>query len=117
MPFFFVSFLCPFHCSVSLIFGAITIVSGIIGVPLGSILSQRLKKNYPKCDPIICGMGLFLSFPLILGAMFLISADSVWAFVLMFFGVLALNLNWAIVGDILLVRMMEEHRNCAPIFF
>lgn len=80
-------------------------LSGIIGVPLGSILSQKLKKRYPKCDPIICGMGLFISWPLLLGAMLMISENSIAAFFLMFFGVLALNLNWAIVGDILLVRI------------
>lgn len=93
-----------FCCRVSLIFGGITLISGIIGVPLGSILSQRLKKRYPRCDPLICGLGLFISFPLILGAMLLISKSSWLAFLLMFLGVLSLNCNWAIVGDILLVR-------------
>lgn len=92
----------------SLIFGGITLLSGIVGVPLGSILSQRLKKRFPRCDPLICAGGLFVSFPFIMGAMIMIQANMWLAFLLMFCGVLSLNLNWAIVGDILLVRIQEK---------
>lgn len=78
--------------------------SGICGVPLGSYLSQYLKKKYPRSDPIICAVGLLLSAPLIAGAMLMVTANAPIAYALVFFGELALNLNWAIVADMLLVR-------------
>ena len=79
-------------------------VSGIIGVPLGSYLSQILIKRFPRIDPILCAIGLILSAPLFAGAMIMVSASATAAYVIVFFGQLALNLNWAIVADILLVR-------------
>lgn len=81
--------------------------AGLLGVPLGTYLSQRLIKNYKRFDPIICAIGLLISAPLLAGAMILITANSAIAFTLVFFGQLALNLNWAIVADILLVRITE----------
>lgn len=79
--------------------------SGIIGVPLGSYLSQKLMSKYSRSDPIICAVGLIISAPLLAAAMLLVT-NSTWAvYTLIFFGELALNLNWAIVADILLVRI------------
>lgn len=80
--------------------------TGIIGVPLGSYLSQRFNRKYPRADPYICAVGLILSAPLLAGAMLTVSANATLAYVLVFFGELALNLNWAIVADILLVRTL-----------
>lgn len=85
-------------------FGAITMVSGIVGVPLGTILAQSLKKRYPRADPIICAFGLLISAPFLLGAMLVVPVNAPAAYALVFFGSVALNLNWAIVADILLVR-------------
>ena len=81
--------------------------SGICGVPLGSYLSQYLKKKNPRSDPIICAVGLLLSAPLIAGAMLMVTANAPMAYALVFFGELALNLNWAIVADMLLVRNLS----------
>lgn len=79
-------------------------VSGIIGVPLGTFIAQKYRKQYARIDPIICACGLLVSAPLILGAMLVVSANTPAAYVLIFLGEVALNLNWAIVADILLVR-------------
>lgn len=87
-------------------FGAITMVSGIVGVPLGTVLAQVLKKRYPRADPIICAFGLLISAPFLLGAMLVVSVNTPAAYALVFFGSVALNLNWAIVADILLVRRL-----------
>lgn len=85
-------------------FGGVALMSGAIGVPLGSYLSQVFKKRFPRCDPIICALGLLISVPFGAAAMIVVSSSTTWAFTLMFFAELALNLNWAIVADILLVR-------------
>lgn len=93
-------------CSVSFRFGFLTMISGIIGVPLGTYLTQKLKKDSCRNDPIVCACGLFISAPLIAGGMLLITENEMIAYVLVFFGEIALNLNWAIVADILLVSFM-----------
>lgn len=91
--------------SVSFKFGAITMVSGILGVPLGAILSTKLVKHYKRVDPIICGVGLLLSAPFMTLTLYTVQFNSTLTYVCIFFGELALNLNWAIVADILLVRI------------
>ncbi len=91
-------------CSIALVFGFITMLSGIVGVPLGSILSTKLKQRYSqRVDPIICGCGLVLSSALLGAAMFIVEGNISLAFLLLFLGEVALNLNWSIVADILLV--------------
>lgn len=92
----------------SFYFGAITMTAGIIGVPLGSYLSTRLSKNYPRCDPVICAVGLLLSAPLIAASMIFVTDSAPLAYLFVFLGEVALNLNWAIVADMLLVRINSE---------
>uniref|UniRef100_A0A1I8JU77 Major facilitator superfamily (MFS) profile domain-containing protein n=1 Tax=Anopheles funestus TaxID=62324 RepID=A0A1I8JU77_ANOFN len=101
---------------VSFIFGAITMTTGIIGVPLGSYLSQRLNVKSVKADPYICAVGLLLSSPLLVGAMFMVRVNIYATYALIFFGELALNLNWAIVADILLYVVVPTRRSTAEAF-
>lgn len=92
--------------SVSFIFGAITMTAGIIGVPLGSYLSTWLSKKNLRYDPWICAFGLLISAPLIASSMLMVTVSSTWAYILVFLGEVALNCNWAIVADMLLVRFV-----------
>ncbi|XP_058457620.1 protein spinster isoform X1 [Malaya genurostris] len=101
---------------VSFVFGAITMTTGIIGVPLGSYLSQRFNRKYPRADPYICAIGLIISAPLLAGAMLVVNVNGTLAYVLIFFGELALNLNWAIVADILLYVVVPTRRSTAEAF-
>lgn len=78
-------------------------LAGLLGVPLGSFLGQKLRVRYQRADPIVCGVGLLLSTPLMLAALFVAKMNTTGCFVIIFFGQLLLNLNWAIVADILLV--------------
>lgn len=90
--------------SLSLQFGAVTMMAGIIGLLLGTILSQYFGSRYPRADPLVCGFGLFVSAPFLVGATYVSTINSFYCYALLFFGQVALNLNWAIVCDILLVR-------------
>lgn len=83
-------------------------LAGLLGVPLGSYLSQKWKKRYPACDPIICATGMLISAPLLSGVFLVVSKHTLTTYILIFFGELALNLNWAIVADILLVRRIQK---------
>jgi hypothetical protein len=92
--------------SVPLIFGAETVLAGILGVLVGSRLGQRLRRDYPTSDPLVCGVGLLLSAPFMVGTLILASgASAITTFTLMFYGQLFLNLNWSLVADITLVKI------------
>lgn len=91
-------------------------LAGIIGVPLGSILSTKMVKRFPTADPLICAFGLILSVPLMTGAMIIVSQNTISTYILIFFGQLSLNMNWAIVADMLLVRT-EHFLKCLLYFF
>lgn len=79
-------------------------IAGVVGVPLGAILSQALMKRWLTSDPVICAIGLLLSAPLLTGACLIVSSQTILTYILIFFGQLAINVNWAIVADMLLVR-------------
>jgi hypothetical protein len=95
----------PNNSSVSFKFGVVTMSAGIIGVPLGSYLSTKLSKRYPRSDPVICAMGLLISAPLIAASMLVVTWNSTLAYIFVFLGEVALNCNWSIVADMLLVRI------------
>ena len=78
-------------------------VAGILGVVIGSVMGQKLRVKYPTADPVICGVGLLLSTPLIYGTMILARGPEIPTYVIFFFGQWLLNLNWAITGDIMVV--------------
>ena len=86
-----------------MVFGMLTMISGLLGVPLGMWLSQRLRDKYEQADPLICGAGLLASTPFIFFASCFSSVNVNISYALMFVGELLLNLNWSIVADILLV--------------
>lgn len=90
---------------VSLIFGAITMVSGLLGVALGSALGTTLVKPFPRAHPIICGVGLLVSAPALALALTLVREYFLLTFILIFIAETALNLNWAIVADMSMVRV------------
>lgn len=96
-----------FASRVSLKFGVITMLSGIIGVPLGSFAAQKLRVKNPRADPLICAFGLLVSTPLVYGGALLAMYHTEACFTLVFFGELFLNLNWSIVADILLVCIVQ----------
>jgi len=101
---------------VGLVFGAILSAAGIVGLILGSGLSYLLRKKIAWIDPVICGTGLLLSFPLIFGALYVSDSSVTTAFVLIFFGEAFLNMNWAVVVDISLYVVVPLRRSSAEAF-
>ncbi len=80
-----------------------TILAGVLGVLSGSLLAQKLRLRYPTADAFICGLGLLCSAPLFYGALVLAVGPLAPVYVLFFIAMWCLCLNWALVGDILLV--------------
>lgn len=80
-------------------------LAGIIGVPFGSYLVQRLRPQHTvKCDALVCATGLLVSAPFVYGSLLAASRSIHWCFVCMFVAELSLNMCWSIVADMLLVR-------------
>lgn len=97
-------------------FGIIGMTSGLIGVPLGSMLAQKLRVRWPTADPLICAVGLLISAPLIFFASITANTNDTLCYILIFFGQVSLNLNWAIVADMLLYVVIPTRRSTAEAF-
>lgn len=83
-------------------------LSGLLGVPIGSFMAQYFRQRHQRTDPIICAWGLFISSPLVYLALLLARYSNGWTFFVIFLAELSLNLCWSIVADILLVRKPFE---------
>jgi len=101
---------------VSFIFGVVTMLAGLVGVSLGAFSATRLRPHYPRADPIVCAAGLLLSMPFMFGGAIMCEFNTNWAYVLLFFGQVFLNLNWSIVADMLLYVVVPTRRSTAEAF-
>ncbi|CAH0715602.1 unnamed protein product, partial [Brenthis ino] len=90
--------------NVSFKFGLVGMAAGALGVPLGSALAQRLRARASDCDPLICGAALLASAPLVYLALVAVQRSAALCYLLVFLGMLTLNLTWSIVADVVLVR-------------
>eukprot|EP00056_Hartaetosiga_gracilis_P020993 m.22241 g.22241 ORF g.22241 m.22241 type:complete len:380 (-) comp8819_c0_seq3:355-1494(-) len=79
----------------SLAFGAVTVVTGVLGTFYGSWLSKKYTPKTRKADGYICGVGLFVSCAFMGLAIPLLPFSTVAFWFLVVFGELALCLNWA----------------------
>ncbi|XP_060521641.1 protein spinster isoform X2 [Cylas formicarius] len=102
--------------SVSFRFGIVAMISGLIGVPTGSYLAQRLRHRVHRIDAYICGFGLLLSSPFVFFAIFSAKYSAPVCFTMVFFGEFFLNLTWSIVADILLYVVLPIRRSTAEGF-
>lgn len=98
------------YFSVSYKFGILAMVSGLLGVPIGSLTAQALRPRYSKIDPIICAVGLITSAPLVYFAILSARSYTVLCYIFVFFGEFFLNLTWSIVADMLLVSNVHSSR-------
>ncbi|NWT05235.1 SPNS3 protein, partial [Mionectes macconnelli] len=92
----------PCNSSNSLIFGAITIGTGVLGVTAGAGISRRLRKIYNKADPLICATSMFISALCLYTALMVAQTNILSTFIFIAFGELFLFVIWAVVTDILL---------------
>ncbi|XP_015994291.2 protein spinster homolog 3 isoform X5 [Rousettus aegyptiacus] len=90
----------------SLIFGALTVMTGIIGVVLGAEASRRYKKVNPRAEPLICASSLLAAAPCLYLALILAPTTFLASYVFLALGELLLSCNWAVVADILLMIQM-----------
>uniref|UniRef100_A0A1A9X3J1 Major facilitator superfamily (MFS) profile domain-containing protein n=1 Tax=Glossina brevipalpis TaxID=37001 RepID=A0A1A9X3J1_9MUSC len=96
--------------------GIITMIAGLIGVPMGTWFSERFRRTMENCDPYICAVGLLVSSPLVYCALVLPVSSSTLCFLFVFAAQLSLNLCWAIVADMLLYVVVPTRRSTAEAF-
>ncbi|XP_053425332.1 protein spinster homolog 3 [Nycticebus coucang] len=97
----------------SLIFGVLTIVTGIIGVILGAETARRYKKINPRAEPLICASSLLATAPCLYLALILAPTTLPASYVFLALGELLLSCNWALVADILLSVVVPRCRGTA----
>uniref|UniRef100_A0A287D121 SPNS lysolipid transporter 3, sphingosine-1-phosphate (putative) n=1 Tax=Ictidomys tridecemlineatus TaxID=43179 RepID=A0A287D121_ICTTR len=97
----------------SLIFGTLTVVTGIIGVILGAEAARRYKKVNPRAEPLICASSLLATAPCLYLALVLAPTTLLASYVFLTLGELLLSCNWAVVADILLSVVVPRCRGTA----
>lgn len=103
----------PCDPSDSFIFGAITVVTGIVGVFLGTFISKMLRERVPNADPLICAVGMLSSSPCLFIAIIMASKSIPVTYTFIAIGETLLSLNWAILADILLYVVVPTRRATA----
>ncbi|XP_050322844.1 protein spinster isoform X2 [Bactrocera neohumeralis] len=101
---------------VSYKFGIIAMIAGLIGVPVGSFLAQRLRPQHESCDPYICAFGLLISAPMVYLSLVTPQTTTSFCFLFVFLAQVTLNLCWSIVADILLYVVVPTRRSTAEAF-
>uniref|UniRef100_A0A3Q2Q1Z9 SPNS lysolipid transporter 1, lysophospholipid n=1 Tax=Fundulus heteroclitus TaxID=8078 RepID=A0A3Q2Q1Z9_FUNHE len=103
------------HCasSESLIFGIITVVTGVLGVFSGVQASRLLRTRTAQADPLVCAAGLLLSAPFLYLAIVFAQGSTAATYAFIFLGETFLSMNWAIVADILLYVVVPTRRSTA----
>ncbi|XP_061902439.1 protein spinster homolog 3 [Entelurus aequoreus] len=103
----------PCSSTDSYIFGAVTVVSGIVGVCLGTGLSRCLKDKVPNADPLICAGGMLGSVPCLFISIFVAAVNIPATYVFTFTAEVLLSLNWSLLADILLYVVVPTRRATA----
>lgn len=104
---------------VALVFGMITCAAGIVGVVMGSTIAQAWRQGRwglrpsPRADAYVCAAGSLLAIPFLFGCLVVASHSITAAWVLMFFAVTCMCLNWAVNMDILMYVIVANRRATA----
>ncbi|XP_041053229.1 protein spinster homolog 2-like isoform X2 [Carcharodon carcharias] len=87
----------------SLIFGAITCVTGFLGLIVGVAATRWYRTKSSRADPLVCAFGM-LSSSIFISLIFVFARfNIVGAYMCIFIGETLLFLNWAITADILMI--------------
>uniref|UniRef100_A0A8C9TB68 SPNS lysolipid transporter 3, sphingosine-1-phosphate (putative) n=1 Tax=Scleropages formosus TaxID=113540 RepID=A0A8C9TB68_SCLFO len=103
----------PCNTEDSFKFGVITVVTGILGVVMGTYISRKLRHRLPNADPLICAVGMLTSSPCFFFAIVLADRSIAATYVFIAVGETLLSLNWAILADILLYVVIPTRRATA----
>jgi len=98
---------------ISFRFGIVMTLSGLLGVPTGSWVSQRIRHRVPNADPLVCAVTLLCSVPILFFGFISANYSLPLCYGLTFFAGLLLNANWSIVSDMTLYIVIPTRRGIA----
>ena len=99
--------------NIKLVFGISIFVAGVVGVPLGMILSTTLKRKYSRADPIICGVAVLASSVFLGICLLLANINIIACLVFIFIGTLSVNMIWSILADMVMYIVIPTRRSTA----
>lgn len=100
----------------SMIFGAITCVTGLLGVVIGWATTRLCRQRTERADPLVCAVSM-LGSAIFICLIFVVAKKSIiGAYVCIFIGETLLFLNWAITADILMFVVIPTRRATAVAF-
>ncbi|XP_054899525.1 sphingosine-1-phosphate transporter SPNS2 isoform X2 [Poeciliopsis prolifica] len=100
----------------SLIFGAITCVTGLLGVVIGASTTRFFRRRTERADPLVCAVTM-LGSSIFICLIFVVAKNSiVGAYVCIFIGETLLFVNWALTADILMFVVIPTRRATAVAF-
>nr|XP_054586876.1 sphingosine-1-phosphate transporter SPNS2 isoform X2 [Nothobranchius furzeri] len=100
----------------SLIFGAITCVTGLLGVIIGFATTRFFRKKTDRADPLVCAITM-LGSAIFICIIFVVAKKSIaGAYICIFIGETLLFVNWAITADILMFVVIPSRRATALAF-
>nr|XP_020468031.1 protein spinster homolog 2-like isoform X2 [Monopterus albus] len=100
----------------SLIFGAITCVTGLLGVVIGAATTRLCRQKTARADPLVCAVSMLGSAIFICLIFVVAKKNIIGAYVCIFIGETLLFLNWAITADILMFVVIPTRRATAVAF-
>ncbi|KAF1751639.1 hypothetical protein GCK72_018193 [Caenorhabditis remanei] len=106
---------------INLVFGAITCVGGVLGVAVGTVISNMWSRGVGpfKCiqtiraDALICAIGAAICIPTLVLAIQNIEDNMGFAWVMLFICIVASSFNWATNVDLLLSVVVPQRRSSA----
>jgi len=98
---------------ISFRFGIVMTLSGLLGVPAGSYISQNIRHRVPNADPLVCAVTLLASVPLLFFGFVSANYSLPLCYALTFFAGLLLNANWSIVSDMTMYIVIPTRRGFA----
>ncbi|XP_016529776.1 sphingosine-1-phosphate transporter SPNS2 isoform X5 [Poecilia formosa] len=100
----------------SLIFGAITCVTGLLGVVIGAGATRFFRRRTARADPLVCAISMMGS-AIFICLVFVVAKNSIHgAYVCIFIGETLLFVNWALTADILMFVVIPTRRATAVAF-
>ncbi|XP_077361480.1 sphingosine-1-phosphate transporter SPNS2 [Festucalex cinctus] len=100
----------------SLVFGAITCITGLLGVLIGAATTRLCRKKTERADPLVCAVSMLGSAIFICLIFVVAKKNIIGAYVCIFIGETLLFLNWAITADILMFVVIPTRRATAVAF-
>ncbi|UMM34711.1 hypothetical protein L5515_007664 [Caenorhabditis briggsae] len=106
---------------INLVFGAITCVGGVLGVAMGTVISNMWSRGVGpfKCiqtvraDALVCAIGAAICIPTLILAIQNIENNMGFAWVMLFICIVASSFNWATNVDLLLSVVVPQRRSSA----